>query len=289
MTINFIVRVNKNKDPRIVIVRAIKDRTGKRKRFETVGTLPEDLSQSLKLFENNLDDFEQFQLENFIKNIQFNIKNFNNFADDTQRELIYFSPVFHQALYDLWKLAKKNQLDFTPYEVMLNAILNKAKAVERQLNEKSKKPVKILESIGLDIHRFDKDEINKRLHTGSQSLFKALIDSKKPLEDIAQQFNNLAEKYNKKSDLKPHYISEYAAKPKRLSLWYSAIAIELLLEMGLNPLDVLSLESVINAWLTLKKGKLSASDATDLFLKTFKPSVDKNIVANLINQRYHEN
>ena len=287
MAIHFLVRTNRKKAPRINVLRYIKDQRGK-KSHESLGTLPEDLAMAMEIFNPILDEFEQYQLENYVKNIQFNIANFHVFADETERELIYLAPTFHDALFKLWKLAKENNLGFNPHEVMLTAILNKTKSVERHLKEKLDQPINALEKMGVDLHRFDKNEINKRLHTGSQALFQALLKIGQPLEIITEKFNKLAKNYDKNANLKPSYIQEYSRSPKRLSLWYSAIAIEILLEYGADPLKIVSLEQVINAWLTINKEKMSVREASRVFMETFKITNKKEEISKLISARYDE-
>jgi hypothetical protein len=288
MAINFGVRVNKKKGPRIYILRAIKNKDGKREMLKSLGSLPEDLNKVTDLYKGDLDDFEQYQLENFVKTALLNKENFGESIDVAQREMIYFSPTFFKALFDLWKLAKEHKLDFTPHEVMLTALLNKMKAVERRINEKTGKSIEVLEKTGIDIHRFDKQEINKKLHSGSQALFNALAQSKKPLKKLADSFNELAKSYNKNPGLKSHYINDYAKKPHRLSLWYSGLAIEVLLEIGEDPFKLISLEQFVNAWLSIRKDTLSSAQAIRLFLKNFSDTVDKEKARELIVKRYEK-
>ncbi len=286
MTISFVVRLNKKKDPRIEVLRTMKDHDGKRQKVISLGSLPDDLTQAVEEFKDKLDLTEQYQLENYVKNLIFNKRHFNNAPDQTERDWIYFPPAFSEALFELWQLAKQHDLGFTPHEVMLTAILNKAKAVERQLNEKFDEPVQILEKIGLDLHRFDQQELNTRLHTGSQPLFKTLIEGNKSLRELADRFNQIASLYKKKSDLKPSYFRDYAQSPRRLPLWYTGIALELLLEMGQDPFKILSLQQVIHAWLSLRKEFSSAEQAAQFFCKTFGAKVDPKNVAPLIQERF---
>ncbi len=288
MTISFVVRFNKKKDPRIEVLRTIKDHDGKRQKLISLGSLPDDLTQAMEEFKDKLDLTEQYQLENYVKNLLFNKQHFNNTPDDMDRDLIYFPPAFHKAVFELWQLAKQHRLDFTPHEVMLTALLNKTKSVERQLNDTLGQPVNVLEKIGLDIHRFNKQEITRRLHHGGQPLFKALLDSEKPLRALAARFNAIARSYQKNSDLKPAYIRDYAEKAHRFPLWYCGVALDLLLELGQDPLKLLTLEHVVNSWLSLRKKSLSPVQATALFCQTFGSKVDQKTVEALINTRYEQ-
>lgn len=286
MAIHFLVRVNRKKAPRINVLRYLKEGEGDSKQsHKSLGTLPEDLTTATEVFKDLLDEFELYQLENYVKNALFNRAHFNTQVDQTERELVYFAPEFHEALFTLWKLAKENQLDFNPHEVMLTAIFNKAKAVERSLNEKRGCATNVLEAIGVDIQRFDKKEINKRLHTGSQQLFQALIESGEALEMLCEKFNNLAGSYKKHVNLKPRYLKDYANLPKRFPLWYCAIAIEILLELNHDPLKIISIEQALNAWLTLKKDNFSTEELTELFINRFNPELKKEEIRTLIEDR----
>ena len=69
MTINFGVKLNKKKPPRIVVLRNTYNAKGKEIK-QSLGTLPYDLNEAKKAFQGTLDEYEQYQLENYIENLK---------------------------------------------------------------------------------------------------------------------------------------------------------------------------------------------------------------------------
>lgn len=266
MTVTLDIKPNKHKSPRVAVIKTTKGNPKKK----NLGALPHELEEAIATFKPLLDAEEQYQLENYWHNLNFNKTQLNTEADHIERELFYFALPFHQALIQLWQLAKEQDIDFNPRKVMLTAILNKAKAVERELNEKLGEKVNILEALGIDIHRFDQQDIKKRLYTGGQALFKALTTLDRPLREVAEQFNRTAQGvYGKHVNLNPAIIQSYAAQPKRYPMWYCTVAIDLLIIYGKNPLEILPAAKVADLWVLLRRQQMGLAEASQLFFKTF--------------------
>lgn len=287
MTVTLDIKPNKRKSPRVAVIRTTKTVQGAVIK-KNLGALPPDLEKTITSFQADLDIEEQYQLENYWHNLHFNKTQLNTDADDIERELFYFARPMHQAIIKLWELAKGQGIDFNPRKVMLTAILNKAKAVERELNEALGKPVNVLEGLGIDIHRFDKQTIKKRLHTGGHTLFKALVALDEPLSKLAEQFNRTArDVYGKHANLTAAILRSYAEQPKRYPMWYCTVALDLLTAYGENPLDILPAAKVADLWLLLRWQQLSFSEASLLFFKTFLVAEEEQAVVDEVFKRYY--
>lgn len=287
MTVTLDIKPNKYKSPRVAVIRTTKDEKGKPSK-KNLGSLPHDLEEVIATFKPLLDTEELYELENYWHNLHFNKTQLNTEADHIERELFYFALPFHQALIKLWQLAKEQNIDFNPRKVMLTAILNKAKAVERELNDKLGEKINVLEALGIDIHRFDKHDIKKRLYTGGQALFKALTTLERPLSEIAEQFNRTAQGvYGKHVKLTPAIIHSYAAQPKRYPMWYCTVAIDILVVYGKNPLEILPAAKVADLWVLLRRQQLSLEKASQLFFKIFfVPEQDRAEVKKVLKEHY---
>lgn len=153
MALWFRVQPNKKSSPRIAVERkhVIKDKKGRVSyAYETLGGITDrKSSEEIEEIIAKLDDEERYQFENYFKNRTFIKEHFNSDMDNIGDESVFLPPAFQAALFELWKQAKKHHIPFSPREIMLNALLTKAKTVERSLNTKLSKRVNILEKLGL--------------------------------------------------------------------------------------------------------------------------------------------
>ncbi len=143
------------KSPRIAVERMQQKKTPTGKvayDYISLGGITEKkMPEAIKQIMAKLDDDERIQLNNYLQNREFNRSNFNTDMDNVTREIIYFNPDFYQALYKLSKLAAKHNMPFYHTEIALNAILSKAKSIERKLNKLLGKRINILEKLGISI------------------------------------------------------------------------------------------------------------------------------------------
>jgi len=291
MALQFVVRTNRKASPRVGVLRIVEDEKGRKiERYDNLGTLPDELEpEALASFikEKELTPFEQYQLENYTANLRFNRETFETSPENVKRSFIHFAPKYEEALLKLWQLAKQYNIAFCPAEIQQSALLHKAKAVERKINELSKKPINILGSLGLDIRRFDKDDIKERLDKSTPKLFSLVLKIDKPLPDLCKEFIQIARTYGKNLNLKPHYFKDYATSLKRLPLWYSAIAIDLLLRHQINPVTAIPAGKTAEHWIRLRKDKLSLKEALAEFKKTFKPKAsDEAEIKKALEEQY---
>lgn len=290
MSINFLVRKNRQKKPRIEVVRWVKEE-GKRGSIKSLGNLPANLDDAYKAFVDELDNDELFQLINKVGNLQFNQEHFDAPPDrDDFRVIIELHLPFYKALNKLILLARDHDVDFNPAKVMLTALLNKAQRTEQELSEKLGKPVKIMEELELKrTPRYNKKEMKERFHHGGQELFKALIELKKPLGEVCDQFRLIAEqRYGKSARINVKVLEGYAEKPARYSLWYCTVAIDTLLHYGKNPLSVLPSKKIIEHWARPRVQQMGLDQLKKEFFKQFE--VDKPAQAKLsisFDEIYH--
>jgi hypothetical protein len=279
MALWFRVQRNKLKTPRIAVERKhpFKNKKGTVKyRYETLGGITDRKSpEEIAAIIEKLDDYERFQLENYLDNRAFNKANFHTDMDHVVDEIIYFPPHFKEALFELWKLAKKHNIVFAPIQTAFYAMLNKARSVERSLNNKLDRKVNILEKLGIALDVPIDEALQERTDKESRLLFKALVGLKQPLDKTCEEFISIAKKeYGKTANIKPHYLKKYIDSSQRLSNWYYNVAIDLLLKHGVNPIDIISPIKVAEYWTQVRKANLSIEQVRQLFLKTFKPKKD---------------
>lgn len=250
MALHFITRVNKKRPPRFQVVRYEKDQPR-----EALGHLPSDLNDAaIAEFSTKLSPEEQLALDNFVSNMRFNQQHFNVTAGVlADREILYLPPEFHQAVFKVWQHARKQGISFNPHEVMLTALLDRIQALQEE-------------------RRDHKKTLNERLHTGGQALFQALVDLGVPLQEVADRFREIAQQnYGKKNvRIKKYIIEEYAKKAARYSFWYDGVAIDVLLEYGKNPLDILPPNKVVEHWARLRIDNYSEEELKREFFKQFK-------------------
>lgn len=291
MALQFIIRINKKAPARIGVLRTITEE-GKIVDKENLGTLKGLDEKALLKFSNEkqLDDYECYQLENYVANLIFNKAEFKAEPETLKREFTQFAPAYEEALVELWKRAKDHNIAFCPAEVQHNALLHKAKAVERKLNELTDSSVGILEKHGIDIQRYDTDTYKQRVDITSKQLFKLIVAIDCPLDKLCKEFMHIArDRYHKNANLKPHYFKDYAESVKRLPLWYSAVAIDLLMQHGINPLNTISVAKVAEHWTRLRKERYSFEEACELFKEEFKPmKEDTALIVEAIKAQYEQ-
>ncbi len=285
MALKFTVRINRIKRPSVQIMRLSEDN-----KVTSMGRLPDLTPDTIKAFSEKeaLSEYDIFTLENAVGQLVTNQEDLNN-PDliDFHREIVYFPKNYEEACFKLWKLAKENNIPFCPGEIMQKALLLKAKALERKLNEIKKEPVKILESLGISIDKPENEIDRQKERITCRKLFRFLLNTKINKENIARDFNDIAKNYDKKDVMKPHYLEDLATNIRKLPLWYNTVAIDLLLHYNKNPLDKLSIEAVCENWLRLRKETMNEPEAFEAFQTTFKTTPSEEpIVKSAIKKEY---
>ena len=132
MTIQFITRKSSKKHARIVILKPTL-KTGKRGErvggYEVIGTLPELDKNSLNQFsmEKALTAQEIFELETDTAQLAFNHQELNDPLDNLEKKAFYFSKPYLDALFQLWKLSRENNILFCQQKLCINLCYIKQK------------------------------------------------------------------------------------------------------------------------------------------------------------------
>lgn len=297
MPLKFSIRPNKNFEPRINILQPVIGEGVKGKKVEknnTIGSLHGLDAKTVEEFrkEKNLNEQEFFELEEISTQLSFNKNELGKSLELLDRKMLYFAEPYNKMLFSLWKLSKKHNIPFCPVEIMHRALLHKAKAVERRLNELEGSPVNLLQSIGIDIGRLDEDETEniKRVNIARRKLFKLLLSLSIPLQDLCQEFEAIAKNaYNKTAFMKPHYLKDLSTSLKRFKMWYNTVAIDLLLRHNQDPLTVLSADLLAENWVRLRKDKINSDEAIEQFRLTFHPKIEDEVMfINAIKKEYEK-
>lgn len=223
---------------------------------------------------DKMTEEEQYEYLNYINGLAFAKQMFNVEADELERIFIKVAPQFNKAIFELWKLAKKYDLPFSPVKEMLYAVLNKGKDIEDKVNKISGKKTNILEKYGINISEHNEPNVDLE----SKKLFQALLDTGKETKIIARDFKEIASSvYGKKTNFEPHFFAFYAdpKNTKRLQGWFYTIAIDLLKKYGVNPLNILSASKIAKHWARLQVERFSLEKAKQIFVKEFKPPKDQ--------------
>lgn len=297
MPIKFSIRPNKNFEPRINILKPVTGEGVKGKKVsknDTVGSLHGFDDQTIETFvkEKNFNEQEFFELEEISAQLSFNRNDLGKSLESMERKMLYFAKPYHQALFELWLLSKKHNISFCPAEIMHRALLHKAKAVERRLNELEGKPVNKLQGIGIDIARLDEDEARhiKQVNIARRKLFKSLLALPIAIPNLCQEFESIAkESYGKIASMKPHYFKDLSTSLKRFKLWYNTVAIDLLLRHHQDLLTVLPIDLLAENWIRLRKNSLTQEEAITQFKDTFHPKTeDEPIFIEIIKKAYEK-
>ncbi len=292
MSIKFTIRMNRTKDPKVEIYR-IEETTIQQKKIRKnimLGRLSDLSDESIKEFsiKNQLSDYEIFMLENYAAQLNFNISELNNPLKSFHRDILYTSESYQKALFKLWKIAKEHNIDFCPVDIMQKTLILKAKSVERKLNSIKNQPINILESIGINIAKPEEEEANKRVRITCRKLFRFLLNTKNSEQKIAKDFNEIAKAYGKKEVLKSHYVQDLATNIRKLPFWYNTVAIDLLVKYQVNPAEHLTVETIVENWLRLRKDSLSENEAMQQLKKTFHFGKEKETLLHSAIHREYE-
>ena len=119
------------KSPRVTVYR--NQREGKKTVLEHLGSFgkgrPFDHSKA------NLTDLELYKLQNYEAAMNFGEEVFDCPVDSLSRALFKMPPQLEEALYKIWLEAKKHNIEFLPDKEMLQAVLERAQNVEKELKD----------------------------------------------------------------------------------------------------------------------------------------------------------
>jgi hypothetical protein len=232
---------------------------------------PNELSAVLELD-------EILQLKNWLAEVKF-AELFNEEADELTKFTVHMPQKLYDAYIALSHEAQNFDMSFIPNQVILEALLHKAKLVEQKINKMSSKRCQILEGIGIETDKLMTNEAYQRLlDTESRALFKALIDLKQPISKTCSELEAIAKKYGKEKErISPMQVKEWAGlipgrNLKKVNRWSFAAAIELLLSHGKDPLLIAPPERVTEYWVGQNYQHFTLIQAKKEFTKLFKPA-----------------
>lgn len=225
-------------------------------------------------------------LANWLAEVDFS-KQFNTEADAMAKYSIHLPKQVYDALTQLYFESKRLNIDFIPSKVMLECLIQKAKLVQHKIDKENKIHSGILESIGLDTQVVKSKEVD----TESRILFKTLYEmgNKIGMGKICTQLEEAAKYYGRDKRIPPPQLEDWAGikaarkADKPIHDWCFAIAIDVLLKHGVNPITLAKPEKVAFYWARLREDRFTLEEAKREFNKIFnmpdylKPTVYRAI------------
>ena len=234
-----------------------------------------------------LESDENVQLENWFAESKF-AEQFDVKADELMKYALNMPPQFCQALIALSQEAKEWQLEFVPNQVILEALLQKAKLVQNKIGKLSSSLCNILERAGIQDAKIITEEANQQLiDQESRALFKALLSLNQPVGKTCTELEEAAHAYGKDKRIPPPQIKEWAGEMpgrniKIVKKWCYAIAIDVLLKHGINPITLVSPEKVAMYWAIQRQNEYTLKEAQKKFIGVFQ--ITDNEIRNEIMQ-----
>lgn len=214
---------------------------------------------------------EIIQLKNVLAEIKF-AQQFDTSADQLVKGAISFSPEFQRKLEQLFVEAKQAGIDFVPSEIMLNALLKKAQIIEQKIDK--------INGFKSNIFSIIQEE-EKETNQTDKMLFKALLNLKQPIKLTCDELEKAAKAIGKNISIPPPQLRDWAGEQgnrnpnKRIKNWCYSVAIDVLLQHAINPIQIIPIESVVNYWLLSYQQQYTLKEAKEKFLKLFNISKEQ--------------
>lgn len=187
-----------------------------------------------------LTDEERFEIEWFDQMIKFFLERTGSHATDLERYRLFLPEKLYQIMQTLSVKCKEHNIDYRPMDSMMKSIINKIKATEVKLYEKTKERLDLLDEINYIEPKIEYDK-NKE---DAKFIFKALIE----IPNFFEAFNRIAEKkYHKSSTAKAIHFKGYAQALHLPPKWVYSCAIDVIAEHK-SPLTVTNEEALYILW-----------------------------------------
>lgn len=223
---------------------------------------------------------EVMQLQNWLAETRF-AEQFNTEADELAKFVVRMPQQVNDALMRLYIEAKRVDIEFIPSQVMLDSLLHKAKLVQHKLDKINGFNSGILECIGIDTDQIiGENKKQELIDVESRTLFKALLDLDQPIGKTCTELEEVAKQYGKQQRIPPPQLREWGGDMasrnpnKRIKKWCYAIAIDVLLKHGINPIGVAPAERVATYWAIQRLERFTLEEAQKKFIKDFHVPTD---------------
>lgn len=234
-TLQITLRKNRRSEDLIQIARKIKGDKISYSYGQSNSPLPDDATFS---------DGELFEISWFDQIVKFFHDHQDTNATDLERYRLFLPENFYNAIYELHKKCQEHKIDYKPVDSLLKSVINKIKATEKRLYEKTG----IMSNVLKDIKFKDLAENSSSHNTSTISLFKKFIET----PDFYNKFKIIATKeYRKNLNIKIGHFKGYAQGHALPSKWICACAIDVIAHSE-SPLNILNLEEILDLWVKPK-------------------------------------
>ncbi|WP_058532884.1 hypothetical protein [Legionella saoudiensis] len=187
---------------------------------------------------------ELFEISWFDQMVKFFHEHQDANATDLERYRLFMPDNFYQAIYELHKKCQEHKIDYRPVDSLLKSIINKIKATEKSLYEKTG----ITSNVLKDIHFKTLAENSEKHNSSALLLFKKFIE----IPDFYNQFKQIATNdYKKNPNIKIGHFKGYAQGHALPSKWICACAIDVIAQSE-SPFTILNSEELIELWIKPK-------------------------------------
>ena len=266
--------------------------------YKQVGSFLLTEGYSAELLEQ-LQPEEIIQLQNWLAEVRFG-ESLGAPLDELEKISLRIPPQLAAALTRLYIEAKRLGVEFILHRQVLHSILEQAIALQRQIDEKNGFPCGILENAGIapttlattpDAGENTECATNAETH----ALFQALLDLPQPIGVTCSALEAAAYRIGKRKKIPPPQVKEWAGAMshrnphKHIKKWCYAIAIDVLQQHGVNPIQKMSPGRVAAYWAIQQQTHYSVIEALTTFIREFSvPPEQQAAVTVAIGQIYEK-
>lgn len=189
---------------------------------------------------NILSDAELFEIEWFDQMVKFFLERTESHATDLERYRLFLPEKLYNAMCSLSVKCKEQNIDYRPMDSMIKSIINKIKATEIKLYEKTGQKIDVLSEINYIEPAIEEDKNEE----DAKAIFTKLID----IPGFFDTFNRIAEtKYCKASTIKIAHFKGYSKAYHIPPKWVYACAIDVI-ATNTNPLSIINENVLFVLW-----------------------------------------
>jgi len=191
-----------------------------------------------------LNKAELFELKWFDQMLKFFLEQTDSHATDLERYRLFMPESLFQAMYHLWVKCDEHNIDYRPMDSIIKSIINKIKATETKLYEKTGERFDVLKDINFRELATDPDK-DAQDAQDAQTIFSKLIKTPR----FFDLFNQMAQsKYRKLSNIKEEHFKGYAKAHHVPPKWVYACAIDVIAK-HINPLSIITESCLFVLWI----------------------------------------